>query len=164
MNFNPPLNIEPEEPRETAKQSGPPRVRQRRWLGRISLVGVALALGTALASGAWRHYEQHRQVVATLEQSQDLVPQVRVAAVKPSAGTETISLPATTSAFSAANVFARASGYIDKREVDIGDHVKAGQLLAEIVAPELDHQIAHCLLYTSPSPRDGLLSRMPSSA
>ncbi len=26
--------------------------------------------------------------------------------------------------------------------MDIGDHVKAGQLLAEIVAPELDHQIA----------------------
>ena len=25
-------------------------------------------------------------------------------------------------------------------------------------------QIGHCLLYTSPSPRDGLLSRMPSSA
>ena len=25
-------------------------------------------------------------------------------------------------------------------------------------------KIAHCLLYTSPSPRDGLLSRMPSSA
>ena len=25
-------------------------------------------------------------------------------------------------------------------------------------------QYAHCLLYTSPSPRDGLLSRMPSSA
>ena len=62
--------------------------------------------------------------------------------MQPSAGTETVSLPATTSAFSAANIFARASGYIDKREVDIGDRVKAGQLLAEIVAPELDHQIA----------------------
>ena len=61
---------------------------------------------------------------------------------RPSAGTEVVSLPATTSAFAAANIFARASGYIDKREVDIGDQVKAGQLLAEIVAPELDHQIA----------------------
>jgi RND family efflux transporter MFP subunit len=81
-------------------------------------------------------------VVATAEQSRDLVPQVRVATVRPSDGTEIVSLPATTSAFSAANIFARASGYIDKREVDIGDHVKSGQLLAEIVAPELDHQIA----------------------
>ena len=49
---------------------------------------------------------------------------------------------ATTSAFADANIFARASGYVAKREVDIGDHVKAGQLLAEIVAPELDHQIS----------------------
>jgi RND family efflux transporter MFP subunit len=29
-----------------------------------------------------------------------------------------------------------------KRNVDIGDHVKAGQLLAEITAPEIDYQIA----------------------
>ena len=29
----------------------------------------------------------------------------------------------------------------------------------------LEHPMSHfCLLYTSPSPRDGLLSRMPSSA
>jgi multidrug efflux pump subunit AcrA (membrane-fusion protein) len=53
-----------------------------------------------------------------------------------------VSLPATTSAFSVANIYARASGYIDKREVDIGDRVKEGQLLAQITAPELDYQIA----------------------
>ena len=29
---------------------------------------------------------------------------------------------------------------------------------------EFDQLSKHCLLYTSPSPRDGLLSRMPSSA
>ena len=34
---------------------------------------------------------------------------------------------------------------------------------ASIEAPGEQQQIA-CLLYTSPSPRDGLLSRMPSSA
>ena len=83
-----------------------------------------------------------REVAATAEQSRDLVPQVRVATVQPSDRIEVVSLPATTSAFSAANIFARASGYIAKREVDIGDQVKTGQLLAEIVAPELDHQIS----------------------
>ena len=30
--------------------------------------------------------------------------------------------------------------------------------------PDSDDEISDCLLYTSPSPRDGLLSRMPSSA
>ena len=30
--------------------------------------------------------------------------------------------------------------------------------------PRADGKVVSCLLYTSPSPRDGLLSRMPSSA
>jgi RND family efflux transporter MFP subunit len=54
----------------------------------------------------------------------------------------TISLPGTTLAFAAANIFARASGYVEMRKVDIGDPVKAGDLLAQITAPELDHQIS----------------------
>jgi RND family efflux transporter MFP subunit len=80
--------------------------------------------------------------MATAEQIRNFVPSVRVAIVQPSDATVLVTLPATTSAFSVANMFARASGYIDKRFVDIGDRVKEGQLLAEIVAPELDHQIA----------------------
>ena len=142
MNSDPILNSELDTSADRAKKSEQLGVGSRRWVGRLSILGAALALATALVSGAWSHYEQQRQVIATAEQSRDLVPQVRVAAVRPSSGTEIVSLPATTSAFSAANIFARASGYIDKREVDIGDRVKAGQLLAEIVAPELDHQIA----------------------
>jgi RND family efflux transporter MFP subunit len=51
-------------------------------------------------------------------------------------------LPATTSPFASANIFARASGYIGERYVDIGSRVKAGDKLATITAPELDHQIA----------------------
>ncbi|MEI9972006.1 MAG: biotin/lipoyl-binding protein [Ignavibacteriota bacterium] len=38
-------------------------------------------------------------------------------------------------------IFARTSGYLKKWYVDIGTRVKAGQLLAEIDAPELDHQL-----------------------
>jgi RND family efflux transporter MFP subunit len=65
-----------------------------------------------------------------------------VASVRAADSQITISLPATTLAFEAANVFARTSGYVEKRYVDIGDRVKAGALLADITAPELDHQIA----------------------
>ena len=57
-------------------------------------------------------------------------------------GTVHVSLPGTTLAFEAANIYARASGYVAKRFVDIGDHVKAGQLLAEITAPEIEDQVA----------------------
>ena len=37
--------------------------------------------------------------------------------------------------------------------------------LKKYVGPDIPHvHLDVCLLYTSPSPRDGLLSRMPSSA
>ena len=40
---------------------------------------------------------------------------------------------------------------------------RVGADLLEFAVPEIGEVIT-CLLYTSPSPRDGLLSRMPSSA
>ena len=110
--------------------------------GRVLELGAFLLLAAGLALGASRSYSQQRQVIATAEQIHDFVPSVRVAPVQASDATVLVSLPATTSAFAVANMYARASGYIEKRYVDIGDRVKEGQLLVEIVAPELDHQIA----------------------
>ena len=116
--------------------------KRRRWGGRLLGLGTFLVLVAALAFGAWRSYSQYREAVATSEQHRDFVPSVRVATVRASDGNVLVTLPATTSAFSVANIFARASGYIVKRDVDIGDRVKEGQLLVQIVAPELDHQIS----------------------
>lgn len=65
-----------------------------------------------------------------------------VATVKASSATFSVTLPGTTAAFAAANIFARATGYIAKRNVDIGDHVKAGEVLAQLAVPELDDQIS----------------------
>ena len=95
-----------------------------------------------VALGVWRHYEQHRQVMDTAEQQANFVPSVRVEAVAQRFGRMHVTLPATTLGFEAANIYARTSGYVLKRYVDIGDHVKAGQLLAEITAPEVEDQIA----------------------
>jgi len=108
------------------------------------LFGLAVVIGLlgALAFGAWGHYARVREAAAAAQARSDLVPSVRVATVQPNAGIMAVSLPATTLAFATANIYARASGYIAKREVDIGDRVKQGQLLVEIVAPELDQQIA----------------------
>jgi RND family efflux transporter MFP subunit len=142
MNSNEPLNFKRALEKDYKAGAAPRRADRRRWTGRLPVLAVVLLLVTTLAFGAWSHYEQHRLVIATAEQNRDLVPEVRVAAVQPGDGIQIVSLPATTSAFAAANVFARASGYLAKREVDIGDRVVEGQLLAEIVAPELDHQIS----------------------
>jgi RND family efflux transporter MFP subunit len=105
-------------------------------------LGALLPLAAGVAYGASQHNTQDRQVLRTTEQQRDFVPTVRVAKVRAADSTMTIALPATTLAFAAANIFARANGYIETRKVDIGDHVKAGDLLAQITAPELDHQIA----------------------
>ena len=111
--------------------------RTARLLG-IAVVAVLVA---GIGTGAWSHLRQSRQVTATAEQQRDLVPTVRVGTVKADPANLVVTLPGTTSAFAAANIFARASGYIAQRNVDIGDRVKPGELLATIVAPELDHQI-----------------------
>ena len=50
-------------------------------------------------------------------------------------------MPGTTSSLTEAYLYARANGYLRKRYVDIGDHVKKGQLLAVIDAPDLDQQV-----------------------
>jgi RND family efflux transporter MFP subunit len=123
---------------EPETQAEPRTGRGSRLLG----IGALLALVAGLGLGAWGYQAQHRQVMAAAEQHDDFVPKLRVATIKPSDGTVVVTLPATTSAFAQANIFARASGYIDQRNADIGDKVKGGQLLAHITAPEIEHQIA----------------------
>jgi RND family efflux transporter MFP subunit len=128
----------PDIPEPPPHPRGPRGGAGRRLFGLAVLVAVV----AALAFGVWQHYQQDRQVAATAAQQATFVPSVRVEQVAQRHGTLRVSLPGTTLAFEQADIYARASGYVLKRNVDIGDHVKAGQLLAEITAPEVDDQIA----------------------
>jgi RND family efflux transporter MFP subunit len=114
----------------------------RRWGGRLFALGGFLLLAGGLSLGAWGNYSQQQEVMTTAKQVRDFVPSLRVATVEASPGTLSVTLPGTTAAFAAANIYARATGYIAKRNVDIGDRVKAGDLLAQLAVPELDDQIA----------------------
>jgi RND family efflux transporter MFP subunit len=100
-----------------------------------------LLLVVGLAFGTSRSYSQQRELIATADHAREFVPSVRVATVGAGPGNVVVALPATTAAFADANIYARATGYIAKRNVDIGDHVKQGELLAELRVPELDEQI-----------------------
>jgi len=115
---------------------------RRRWGGRLFALGGFLLLAAGLSLGVWGKISQQEQVTATAEQARDFIPSVRVATVEASPATVSVTLPGTTAAFAAANIFARATGYIAKRNVDIGDHVKAGDVLAQLAVPELDDQIS----------------------
>jgi RND family efflux transporter MFP subunit len=110
--------------------------------GRLIGLGVLVLFIAALGLGVWRHSEQHRRVRDIAAEQANFVPTVRVENVTQQPGSLHVTLPATTLGFEAANIFARASGYVAKRYADIGDHVRTGQLLAEITAPEVEDQIA----------------------
>jgi RND family efflux transporter MFP subunit len=114
------------------------RSNGRMILGTVVLLGLAGALGF----GFWQHYRVHAEVIATADQRRDFVPAVRTDTIRASEAVRSVIWPGTTDAFAQANLYARASGYISKRTVDIGDRVKSGDLLVEIAAPEIEHQIA----------------------
>jgi RND family efflux transporter MFP subunit len=116
--------------------------KPRRTGRRIVAFGALLLLVASLITGLWQHYLRDSQAMVTAARQRDFVPLVRVKEVRASDDTILVRLPATTLAFEAANIYGRASGYISKRLVDIGSRVKAGDLLVEVTAPELDHQIA----------------------
>jgi RND family efflux transporter MFP subunit len=132
-------DVKPTQELDEAPQAGAVDKRRRSWL-----IGAAVLVPLigALAFGATQLRANVRQATATSRAQHNFAPTVHVATVQASPAILTVSLPATTLAFASANIYARANGYIERRRVDIGDHVKAGDLLAQITAPELDHQIA----------------------
>jgi RND family efflux transporter MFP subunit len=107
-----------------------------RTLGVVLLLVMALAVAGYFLGYAPR---QHREEVLAAESraSSRSLPVVNAAVVTQTS----LVLPGSIEAVTEAPVLARASGYIVKRSVDIGDRVAAGQVLAQIEAPEIDQQI-----------------------
>jgi RND family efflux transporter MFP subunit len=69
------------------------------------------------------------------------VPVVAVARPDTHGKMTTLSLPGRLEAYTQAQIYARVTGYVKDWKADIGTPVKAGQLLAELDAPDLDQQI-----------------------
>jgi RND family efflux transporter MFP subunit len=69
------------------------------------------------------------------------VPVVALATPDTRGRKATLDLPGRLEAYTQAQIFARVSGYLKEWKADIGTPVKAGDLLAEIDAPDLDQQI-----------------------
>jgi RND family efflux transporter MFP subunit len=106
----------------------------------------------ALGGGAWwwRHDAKHGGGVAVgathdaqhgseASASSPAGVPVTVEVVQPTKGgiTRTSSQTGSVHAFESAELFAKISGYLKELSVDIGDHVKRGQVLAVIDSPEI---------------------------
>jgi RND family efflux transporter MFP subunit len=111
----------------------------------IAITVIFLALTAVFAVAFFAGYLPMQKRNALIrsdatEQSQAL-PRVEVITVGRSTPGSQLRLPGSIQAVTEAPVLARADGYLQRRMVDIGDRVKAGQPLAEIAAPEVDQQI-----------------------
>jgi multidrug efflux system membrane fusion protein len=109
---------------------------------RLKLTGGVAAVA-ALAAIGWGVYARAHDVHSEQTWSQArAIPVVRVVTPEPADGAQPLDLPGNLQAYNEAPIYARVSGYLKSWNQDIGAHVKAGQVLAVIDAPELDQQLA----------------------
>ena len=110
---------------------------------KVALLGLILLIvfGAIFVLGFLPRLRDRRITAARAERARTAVPEVDVVAARRSTSQADLELPGTTTGLVEAPIFARASGYVSRRLVDIGDRVKAGQLMAVIDAPELDQQV-----------------------
>lgn len=90
-------------------------------------------------------YIPHRRRIAKLEAQskrvQDAKPTVEVIHPKRTDAPIHLTLPGNAVPLQQTSLYPRANGYLKALYADIGDHVKQGQLLAEISTPEIDAQL-----------------------
>jgi RND family efflux transporter MFP subunit len=105
------------------------------------LFGFLVLLVVAFLAGYLPLQRREAALRAEAEAQQKSLPRLAVMRVGRSTGQNVLKLPGTMQALTEAPILARADGYLKRRLADIGDRVRAGQVLAEIDAPELDQQI-----------------------
>ena len=108
----------------------------------IGILGLTiLILGAAFTVGVLPRLSHQRTLLAASKDDAEQLPAVNVISVQRSSAGEELLLPGNIEAMYEAPIYARQDGYLRKLMVDIGDHVRAGQVLGEIETPELDQQI-----------------------
>ena len=117
------------------RDPGRPIPRGLRWAG-IGFVVLAIAIAAyGVVSRAAQNSRAHDLTEA------QAVPTVAVVAPSKVLNNSGLDLPGRLQAFIRAPIYARVPGYLKSWKHDIGDKVKAGELLAEIDTPDLDQQL-----------------------
>jgi RND family efflux transporter MFP subunit len=104
-------------------------------IGGVVLIAVLFAVGLVPKLHAQDKLDKQAAAVASA------IPEVEIVPARLASSSD-IELPGSIEAISDISIQARTSGYISKLYVDIGSHVKAGQVLADIQSPDVDQQLA----------------------
>jgi RND family efflux transporter MFP subunit len=112
-----------------------------------SRTGWGLLIGAVLVAvlvviGIVPRVRQNAELVAASTAPDAGLVQVSVVAPRSSDGPIDLVLPSNIQAIEEAAIYARTSGYVRERYVDIGDRVAAGKPLAQIDTPELDQELS----------------------
>lgn len=102
----------------------------------VAVVGVIGAVGIGVLPRL-----KAKEALETAAKDRNGPKVVRTATVLAAPPTADITLPGTTTPFRSTTLFAKSSGFLRRNRVEVGDHVKAGAVLAEIDAPETDQDI-----------------------
>lgn len=92
--------------------------------------------------GYWPSARREKEIVARAMRAADARPIVSTTRPARAKSLPALELPGSTHAFQQTLLYPRANGYLKSRLVDIGDRVKAGQLLAEIDIPDVQAQLS----------------------
>lgn len=103
---------------------------------------VAALVATAIIAGVVPRLAKEKSLLAASEEVASKKPVVLVSKARLEASKGSIDLPGDLQAMIESPIFSRADGYLKTRLVDVGSHVKTGDLMAEIETPELDQQIS----------------------
>jgi len=110
------------------------------------LIIMVLLLVVLVAAALLAGYLPRRSTTKALDSAaaklRNTPPLVNAAMVTRAPNVTEVSFPGSITPITEAYIYARAAGYLKRRYVDIGDRVSAGQLLAEIDAPDLDQQVS----------------------
>jgi len=118
------------------------RVHHGPWLKLLALVVIAGAGTVVYLLGYLPRERITKQLDAAAAVRRITPPLVNAAVVKRAFPSTQLMLPGNVTPITEAYIYARAAGYLKQRYVDIGDHVQAGQKLADIEAPDLDQQVS----------------------
>jgi membrane fusion protein, multidrug efflux system len=102
---------------------------------------IPVALGLLFMAGYWPKRSAQSDLAADAVAAGQALPRVKVSTAAAVEGGRSLVLPGSLVASRQAMINARATGYVRRWGVDIGDRVRAGDVLAELDTPELGLQL-----------------------